>query len=91
MYTKFYYPIWNWMLCYRNNRGISGEVFVGAKDVDETSWLWPNNNFLCFNKWKDGQPNGGTDQNCLVIDHKSVFQDKRCTDNFVALCSTTGN
>ena len=72
---------------------------MGLNDIKQESvFRWINNAPLNYpDRWSTlgnwGQPNGGTNQNCVVLDMIQVvgnYQDKDCTENNEILCSDIG-
>ena len=72
---------------------------MGLSDIKQDSVLrWINNAPLNYpDRWSTlgnwGQPNAGTNQNCVVLDMIQVvgnYQDKDCTENSKIPCSDIG-
>ena len=43
-------------------------IFLGGTDQDlEGSWRWLNNKAWSFTNFPEGEPNGGTEENCLEM------------------------
>ena len=73
--------------------------WVGLSDIDQEGlFLWINNAPLNYpDRWSIGgswgQPNGGTGQNCVVLDMQQDdgnFQDKTCSEDNNFICSSLG-
>ena len=65
------------------------DFWAGATDnFAEGSWLWPNSNtpINCdgdFCDWRDGEPNGGKNENCLEVTNfgnAGHWNDANCND-----------
>ena len=73
-------------LLYRDNNG----YWIGQNDrQQEDVWRYTaSTECPVYHNWDSQQPNGGREQNCLVMLKKSSgkFQDKACNGNFNALC-----
>ena len=63
-------------------------------DEDESIFRWLNNAPLTYETWHEGfdEPNGRSDQNCVLVHHTLKWIDVRCGDNDQkhVLCSTPG-
>lgn len=77
---------------FNQGRRLGGNFWVGYSDADdEGTWSWtqtssfaPVNGDPAF--WADGEPNGGTDENCLEVYSSGLGNDAHCDDGRIALC-----
>ena len=45
------------------------DVWIGGDDrSSEGNWEWITGEAWSYEYWNGGEPNGGTDENCLTID-----------------------
>lgn len=68
--------------------------WIGANDIQQEGiWSDPDGNVLTYLPWATGQPNGGKNQNCAVIDYASggFWNDKYCDDVFPSICKLSND
>ena len=65
-------------------------LYLGATDsVKEGSWVWDDGHSWSWESWKNGEPNGETTENCLVLHRDSnKFVDVRCSYGYRFICQT---
>ena len=50
-------------------------TFLGASDAEEEGqWKWLDGSAFDFMRWTEGEPNGGSGENCLWMNGTSVGQ-----------------
>ena len=62
---------------------------MGANDIDEEgSFKWSNGEAVQQIPWHSGEPNGGTNSNCLVMYAANAFKfcDRECSMTHEFLC-----
>ncbi|MBZ0233467.1 MAG: C-type lectin domain-containing protein [Deltaproteobacteria bacterium] len=72
----------------------SGNTWVGLSDAEvEGTFQWvtnePTNGYPVVGQqppWDTGDPDGGTDENCVRFKNSFDFEDKRCTDTNSYVC-----
>jgi hypothetical protein len=66
-------------------------VLVGGSDADsEGNWVWMDGTSFSFTFWKEGEPNGDTAENCLMLDNtdwKFEWMDVDCAEPANFVCS----
>ena len=51
------------------------KTYIGASDVDvDGQWKWIDGSAFEFTRWAEGEPGGGTEENCLEMDSTAVGQ-----------------
>ena len=64
----------------------AGQKWIGATDVDqEGQWIWVNGEKMQQGYWVMGEPNGGQEENCLLIS-KWRWHDGNCMARLKPLC-----
>lgn len=54
-------------------------VWIGARDVaSEGTFLWPDGTTVAFGNFASGEPNGGTNENCVQMTATSTWNDLSC-------------
>ena len=62
------FPV-NWHNLFLLSERTNEWTFLGATDaIEEESWKWADGSAFGFTRWAGGEPNGGTDENCLEMD-----------------------
>ena len=63
--------------------------WLGARDQDsEGNWAWVDNSDFVFDNWKNGEPNGGTRENCMRTYHGGEWNDEGCSNKWPYACMT---
>ncbi|KAI4887817.1 hypothetical protein NFI96_027054 [Prochilodus magdalenae] len=67
------------------------KAWIGLTDRDrEGVWRWVNDSALTTGFWRSGEPNGETQENCVIIgdetDPVKNWADYPCSDRFVGVC-----
>jgi hypothetical protein len=65
------------------------EIWIGLSDlVTEGTFVWVDGSPLTFENWRpDGNPNGGTNQNCVEIDESGpTWNDEVCEQAHAYVC-----
>ena len=70
--------------------GLNAAYVGGTNEIDEGKYKWINGKSAQTISWKSGQPDGGTGENCLVIELNAgstyEFHDVPCNSKYNFLC-----
>jgi hypothetical protein len=69
--------------------------FLGGTDEEvENAWKWLDGTPWKYTQWRKGEPNGGMNENCLILDLEKVkdkergeWNDINCVNPFGYICS----
>ena len=76
----------------KRKRGLSSHLWLGGTDMQmEGVWRWSDGSTWKFSAWKQGQPNNGSKEHCLIqVGHNvKEWNDYWCTDENNFVCSQT--
>ncbi|CAG2221046.1 unnamed protein product [Mytilus edulis] len=60
--------------------------WLGARDdVIEGIWTWSSGATMNFTKWNPGEPNGGDNENCLILENNG-WNDHKCNEERYFIC-----
>lgn len=65
------------------------DVWLGGTDMAmEGIWVWVTGESMGFQNWRSGEPNGGTAENCMVLEPNNggTWDDLPCGETFPYLC-----
>ncbi|CAI9607213.1 unnamed protein product [Staurois parvus] len=62
-------------------------TWIGLTDVDtDGTFKWIDGTGLPYNYWGNGEPNGGTKENCVCLFREGKWNDYGCHINSNAIC-----
>jgi hypothetical protein len=67
------------------------EAWIGGSDTaSEGNYVWAiSGTPITFFDWSAGEPNGGTSQNCILLDTGGQWKDRECSLFLPAICVLT--
>lgn len=73
-----------------NVRTIGQTIWLGASDIDkEGTYVWNYSNGeldYLFTGWNSGEPNGGTNENCVTLETYHKWNDRSCLYKLYYVC-----
>ncbi|KAI4879715.1 hypothetical protein NFI96_013869, partial [Prochilodus magdalenae] len=63
----------------------SSQLFLQQVGV----WVWTDGSAFNYNIWNSGEPNGGTSENCLLMNYPVYWNDYVCNNSFPSVCAKT--
>jgi hypothetical protein len=65
-------------------------IYIYTYVVSSGTWVWADGVNSAYTRWGSSEPNGGTGENCVLMDG-GYFQDWSCSTTIVRyVCSTCG-